>query len=128
MASGIAANPDHADMTNYYLQMGVWGGLPLMMLFLAILVAAFLKVGQALRANEKKSSDDQFLIWILGCILLGHAVTFFSISYFDQTFVFLQLAVASIGSLQVSVRITPATAGTAAQPSADHGLGYCPIP
>jgi hypothetical protein len=125
MATGISANPNHVDVTNHYLAMGIWGGLPLMALFVGVLFAAFSRVGRALRANENAPIEDQFLIWTLGCILLGHAVAIFSISYFDQTFIFLQLALAAIGSLQVSARATvPVTAGTAVQPSVDHELGY----
>jgi hypothetical protein len=104
MPTGITANSDHVDMVNYYLQMGVWGGLLLTALFVGALVVAFSRVGQALRLNENGPTEEQFLIWTLGCVLLGHAVTFFSISYFDQTFIFLQLALASIGSLQISAQ------------------------
>ncbi len=88
MPSGITANPNHTDMTNYYLQMGVWGGLLLMLLFIVVLLVAFVRVGKALQVSEAANSEDGFLIWTLGCILFGHATTFLSISYFDQTFLF----------------------------------------
>jgi hypothetical protein len=99
MPTGITANPDSTDITNYYLWMGVWGGLLLMLLFVSVLVAAFVTVGKALRANENAPVEDQLLIWTLGAILFGHATTFISISYFDQTVVFLYLVLAAIGSL-----------------------------
>jgi hypothetical protein len=107
MQTGITADPNHTDMTNYYLQMGVWGGLPLMMLFIWILVAAFLRISKALRISQGAPVDQQFLIWTLGSILFGHATAFWSISYFDQTMVFLCLVLACIGSLPVLQR-TPA--------------------
>jgi hypothetical protein len=101
MPSGIPANGEHTDMTNYYIQMGVWGGLLLMLLFISLLVAGFNRVGKALQANKNAPADRQFLIWTLGAILFGHVTTFVSISYFDQTVVFLYLALACIGSLQI---------------------------
>ena len=100
MPSGIQANPNHTDMTNYYLQMGVWGGLLLMLLFIAMLLVGFSRVGRALRVSEA-TGENGFMIWTLGCILFGHATTFFSISYFDQTFLFLCIPLACIASLRV---------------------------
>jgi hypothetical protein len=101
MLSGITADPNHTDMTNYYLQMGVWGGLPLMILFMWLIVAAFLRVSEALQARKGAPLADQFVIWTLGAILFGHATAFWSISYFDQTIVFLCLVLACIGSLRI---------------------------
>ena len=101
MPSGIPANGNHTDMTNYYLQMGVWGGLLLMLLFIWVLIVAFKRVGKGLQVNKKAPFDRQFLVWTLGSILVGHATTFVSISYFDQTFVFLYLVLACIGSLKI---------------------------
>jgi hypothetical protein len=101
MLTGITADPNHTDMTNYYLQMGVWGGLVLMLLFMWLLVAAFVRIGIALRASQGAPRSDQFVIWTLGAILFGHATAFWSISYFDQTIVFLCLVLACIGSLRI---------------------------
>jgi hypothetical protein len=99
MPSGIAANANHTDMTNFYIQMGVWGGLILVLLFAGLLYCGFARVGQCIRANENGPADNRFLIWTLGSILFAHATTFMSISYFDQTIIFLCLALACIGSL-----------------------------
>jgi O-antigen ligase len=122
MATGLTANPDHTDMTNYYLEMGVLGGLVMMILFIAILAAAFSAVGKALDSHQEAPVEDQFLIWTLGAILFGHAVTFFSISYFDQTVVFLYLILAAIGSLRAGYE--PVTAAEANEsggfPNAPH--------
>jgi hypothetical protein len=104
METGIAANSNHTDITNYYLVMGVSGGLPLMLLFMWILVVAFVRTGKALRASQGAPLNQQFLIWALGCILFGHATTFMSIPYFDQTIVFLCLTLACIGSLRIARR------------------------
>lgn len=107
MPSGIEASAVHTDMTNYYLQIGVWGGLPLMLLFVWMLVVAFRRIGQALRANRGAPFSKRFLIWGLGSSLFAHTMTFFSISYFDQTIAFLCFLLACIGGLPV-VRKAPA--------------------
>jgi hypothetical protein len=104
METGITADPNHTDMTNYYLQMGVWGGLPLMVLFMWVIVVAFLRISKALRSTQGGPLRDQFVIWTLGAILFAHATAFWSISYFDQTIVFLCFVVACIGSLRITQR------------------------
>jgi hypothetical protein len=100
MPTGVYWNPNHTDITNHYLQMGVWGGMPLMLLFIAILWAAFVAVGKALRATEDKPVELQFLVWSLGAMLFGHATNFISVCYFDQSVVFIYLLLANIGCLQ----------------------------
>lgn len=101
MPTGVHANQIHTDITNHYLQMGVWGGLPVMILFIWIVVAGFGEVGRAMRLNRKASFNQQFLIWTLGCLLFGHMTNFLSISYFDQSVVFLYLLLAMIATLRV---------------------------
>jgi hypothetical protein len=110
MPTGIYANETQTDITNHYIAMGVMGGLLLMAAFIWVLVEAFICVGKALRLNTHAPRSQQFMIWVLGCILLGHAVTFFSISYFGQEVVFLYLLFGSIGSLHVvqsAYNVTP---------------------
>ena len=103
MPSGVPWNVNHTDITNEYLAMGVWGGLPLMLLFMGIVWAAFKAVGNGLAMAEQKPPEQQFLIWTLGAALFGHAVNFLSISYYDQSEVFLFLLLASIGGLQAII-------------------------
>ena len=104
MPTGIPANEKHTDMTNYYLQMGVWGGLPLVLLFVWLLSAAFSRIGKALQSAQGAARDQQFLIWTLGAILFSHVIAFWGISYFDQSSVFLCAVLACIGSLAVTKR------------------------
>jgi hypothetical protein len=93
-----AVNPNHVDLVNHYIAMGVMGGLPLMLLFMVALYVAFAAIGKEL--NPDTPTGRQFLAWTLGSILFGHATTFVSVSYFDQTVVFLYMLLASIGSLR----------------------------
>ncbi len=91
-------NADNTDIPNYYLNMGVWGGLPLMLLFIIVLAKGFSFVGQTLRRRPELAPQSRFMVWALGASLFAHAVTFMSVSYFDQSFVFLYLTLAAIGS------------------------------
>lgn len=105
MAYGVAWSGDHIDITNHYLRMGVDGGLPLMFLFIAILAKGFSFVGQKLRQVDGLSAVSPFMIWTLGASLFSHTASFISVSYFDQSFVFLYLTLAAIssGSLQTTL-------------------------
>jgi hypothetical protein len=107
MPTGIGANDNHADITNVYIMMGVIGGLPLMLLFVRVLTSAFVALGRMLRDTQDDPSDVQFLVWTLGAILFGHAMTFFSVDYFDQTIVLYYLALAAVSSLQASFGLRP---------------------
>jgi hypothetical protein len=106
MPTGVLWNANHTDITNHYIHMGVLGGLPLMLLFIAVLAAGFAAVGRGLRRNRHASVERRFLIWTLGAILFGHATTFFSICYFDQTVVYLYFLLAAIGSLNIVEPVT----------------------
>lgn len=96
---GVAWSDQHADITNHYIRMGVDGGLPLMLSFIAVLVLAFATVGRSLRQAETPGAAPPFLIWALGAALFTHATAFLGVSYFDQSVVFLYMTLAAIGSL-----------------------------
>lgn len=98
MATGVRWSPEHADITNYYLHNGVWGGLPLMLLFIALMVKGFSYVGRILLDDAIYAKQMEFMIWTLGSMLFAHAMTSISISYFDQSFIFPYLNLAAIGS------------------------------
>ena len=91
-------SPNQTDITSYYIQMGVWGGLPLMLLFIFVLIRAFGGVTQVLRREANLQYGSGFLVWTFGCSLFALATTSFSISYFDQSFVFLYVVLGAIGS------------------------------
>ena len=99
MPGAVPWNPDHADITNHYIQMGVWGGLPLTVLFIFILLKGFSYVGERLKNEDYQNPGHRFFLWALGASLFANAAAMISVSYFDQSFVFLYLALAAIGSL-----------------------------
>jgi hypothetical protein len=99
MPTGVPWSDDHTDITNYYLGLGVRGGLPLMLLFISIMWMGFRNVGQTLRSQADSPLEHQFFVWSLGASLLAHAATAISIAYFDQSVVFIYLTLALTTSL-----------------------------
>ena len=100
MPYGVNWSEAHADITNNYISMGVLGGLPLMLLFIAVMVKGFSSVGQSLRQAASLPSESCFMIWALGASLFAHSIAFVSVSLFDQSVVFFYLILAFIGSVR----------------------------
>jgi hypothetical protein len=101
LATGVPWSEDHIDITNYYLGLGVKGGLPLMLMFIVIMWFGFRNIGITLRTQAEADSpvEDQFFVWSIGASLLAHAATAVSIAYFDQSVVFIYLTLALTNSL-----------------------------
>ena len=123
MVTGVKWSPDQADITNHYIQMGVVGGLPLMLLFTAILIKGFSFVGQTLQQIPESSPQSRFMIWALGASLFAHAATFIAVSYFDQSFVFIYLTLAATGSVQSGMVRVPVSAEFSNVHSASIAVG-----
>ena len=70
-----------------------------MLLFIANLVKGFSFVGQTLQNLQELPEGYQFMPWALGSALFAHTVTSISVSYFDQSFMFIYLTLAAIGSV-----------------------------
>lgn len=99
MPYGLPQKPDHADMTNYYIHMGVIGGLPLMLLLVLMIKRAFGLLSKQIKALREAGSADEFTIWTMGALLFTHCLTCLTISYFDQTYVFFFFLLAMISNL-----------------------------
>lgn len=99
MATGVAWSPNHVDLTNHYLWLGVQGGLLLSLLFVLLLATGFSIVGRCVRVTQHSDTHHAFFCWALGTSLFAHAATTISVSYFDQSFVFLNITLASIAGL-----------------------------
>lgn len=106
MPYGVVWNENHIDITNYYLRMGVDGGLPLMLLFIAQLAIGFHLVGRALKELPEVSFRSRFMFWALGASLFAHSAACISVSYFDQSVVFIYLTLAAIGSASSGMVMT----------------------
>lgn len=98
----LPSNPNMSDITNQYLVEGVHGGFLTMFLFIWILVIGFRTIGQGLQIADDES-HKQKIIWALGAALFAHAVTFMSVSYFDQIIVAWYLLLAMISAVLDSI-------------------------
>ena len=109
MPTGVTWSPNHTDITNHYLQLGVQGGLPLMLLFIAIFAVGFAQVGRVVQTEESLGRGRAFFAWALGASLFAHAATAVSVSYFDQSVAFIYLTLATIATLNVENAPVPAS-------------------
>ena len=76
---------DMWDTANQYVSDAVDGGLLSLVLFIALLVYGFKYLGNARRAATDKKQELFF--WSLAVALFVHVVSFFGISYWDQSIV-----------------------------------------
>ena len=102
MPTGIAIDPKSADIVNQFIAEGVNGGLLSMILFIWLIVKCFKTIGKAVRHKESFLFSERFMIWCIGCTVLGHVISFFSVSYFDQIIIFWYLIIAFIAVLVTS--------------------------
>ncbi len=113
MWTGVSWSPMRSDITIYYLNLAVVGGLPLAGCLIAMLVVSFRLIGKSLsytapngrvlmkrRKGRHACSETEvgrdFAVWCVGSAIFTHAVTFVSISYFDQNYVFFYMALGMI--------------------------------
>ena len=103
----LSIDPNHADITNQYILQGIRGGLVTMVLFIAIIVIGFRGFYHGFMAIEEEPFERRILLWTIGASLATHAVTFTSVSYFDQMIVFwyMVLALISWSSNQILISI-----------------------
>lgn len=104
MFSGVSWSDRHTDITNYYIHLGVIGGVGLMGTLILVIIFAFNIIGRLLanlRGMEQTCSLQTFTfaVWCLGCALLAHTISFVSVSYFDQLYVLFYILVGTISSL-----------------------------
>ncbi len=90
----------HADITNVYIQFGITAGIGAIIIIIMLFVRAYKALGKALlilTSNKHGSFQDKYILWGLGVALTVHAVTWISVTYFDQLYMvwFMQLAAIS---------------------------------
>jgi hypothetical protein len=102
MPYGIDWSGNHIDITNYYLKMGVLGGLPLMIAFVAILSSAFGLIGRRICELRAEKNPSEFMLWCVGVALFAHCISFLGVAYFDQSYIFLFMVVGAIPGLVIS--------------------------
>lgn len=93
------------DVTNQYIFIGAEGGLLAMLLFILVIARSFSTIGTAIRSKQKELSVRSFLSWALGAALLGHVVSFLSVSYFDQNMVNWRILITFISTLAALILV-----------------------
>ena len=116
----VSWSTKHTDITSHFIQLGVWGGLPLLFLFLWLLWKGFAGVAYVVRREMPLRRQTAFQVWTMGAMLFAIAITGLSVSYFDQSFVFIFLALGVIGSAASSVASAGANVGTNEAAAAVH--------
>jgi len=101
MPYGLPLNPEHSDLTNYYIHMGVHGGLLLVLAIILIFRYSFRIIKRTLHDFRNTGNEEEFTIWCIGALLFTHMITCLTISYFDQTFVLLYFLIALISNLHL---------------------------
>jgi hypothetical protein len=90
---------DHIDITNQYIEMGVRGGLFLMVVFTLKLVYGVMYLTKVIKEDEIKDGGYEGMLWGILASLFVHGATMMSVPYFDQSFVFLYLSLATSSSI-----------------------------
>jgi hypothetical protein len=79
-----------ADITNYYVSIGINGGLISLLIYVAMLIACFKLIGlglQAMRSAPSKQATYEPMLWGVGCAVCAHTVNLIAVSYWDQSYV-----------------------------------------
>lgn len=98
MPTGVSWSPNHTDITNHFIAQGVSGGLLQMSLYILFFITAFRYVGKLSRSNHFEN-HEKFMLWAMGSSLFAHAASQISVSYFDQSILFVYLTLGIISSL-----------------------------
>ena len=72
-AVAAGPTPEHTDITNLYIGFAILGGMPALLLILAMLWRAFAWVGIAAGTRTGITSPTSFVAWCLGSTLFAHA-------------------------------------------------------
>jgi hypothetical protein len=85
MPTGVTWSEDNSDICNHYILMGVVGGLPLMVIFIAIIASCFRHLRRAFQTLPDAMFRNKFIVWSLGAMLFAHAATMFTIDYYEAS-------------------------------------------
>jgi hypothetical protein len=101
MPTGVSWSERHTDITNYYIHLGVLGGILLPILLVCLLWSSCAHIGKTVEqwsaeTGTEEHEDVRFLWWSVAACLFAHAVSSVSISYFDQIYVLLYLPIALV--------------------------------
>jgi hypothetical protein len=123
MASGVRWNPNMVDLTNYYLHLGVTAGLPVTLCLMGFLLVSFRLLNARMKDLRGANDTNEIILWCAGTSLAAHAVSFISISYFDQMYIFFYMLLGCIPGLVSTpieqlrqIKVTPEPQGLIPRP------------
>jgi len=102
MPTGVTWSEKHTDITNYFIRIGIDGGIWALVLFVAVLVYCFKTIGRKMKDIDSNEFTLKFTVWCLGVSLFAHITSFISVCYFDQVIIFWYLLLAIIATLAVN--------------------------
>jgi hypothetical protein len=91
MPTGVSWSPDHTDITNQYIKMGVIGGLPLTIIYIISLWVAFKNIGKIMKHSPVTMLREIYPLWGAAAALFAITITGLSIAFFDQSVFFLYM-------------------------------------
>lgn len=119
MPYGLPNVPQHCDLTNYYINLGVFAGFPLTIVLVLIFWKSIKCIAFAMKKIPEEDTKGSFLIWSLGALIFTHAITSMTISYFDQTYIifyFLIAVIANVFENSRTMQTSPGDASSSEQP------------
>ena len=100
MPYGLPSIPNHTDLTNYFLHIGVIAGVvPVILLSAAIFKSLKFLARQSIVSDD---AETKFILWSIWCAIFSQTITFLTISYYDQMFVFFYVLIAFTSNLFLS--------------------------
>lgn len=127
MPTGVSWSPDHTDLTNYYLHIGVIGGLPLTLCLVAMIWFSLKKlINLSFDLEENRHTHEAFTAWCLIGALIAHASSCISVSYFDQMYALLYMLIGLVANLNFQSFLTDKEISGEPQGSyskASHSMG-----
>jgi hypothetical protein len=114
METGIPGNPYSADIVNEFVNQGIRGGMLALGLFIWLLTKCFSIAGEGAR-HERHEPRHRFVAWTLGCAVLSHVASFFSVTYYDQIIIFWYMLIAMLAAI-AGENAAPVMAPSAARP------------
>ncbi len=98
MPYGLPTVPNHVDLTNYYIHIGVIAGLPAALLILCAFVGTFCSsIKYALLEGDKWLAKSH---WHIAACIASITITGFTISFYDQGYIFPYITIAAYACLR----------------------------
>ena len=94
-----------SDLTNKFVSDGVNGGLIGLGLSILLLVRCFRRIGEAMSWSRRMDPSMEKLDWGLGATLVATIGIFFSVTYFDQTYVLWSFLLAAVAAIELPKRL-----------------------